>query len=206
MTVDFRNEIKKDMRLSGFNVHDQFKHLDVPELREICNEERSPFVLAAINVTGDMNMGSIIRTACLFGAQKVIVFGRKKFDRRGLVGSQNYIDVEFVPCLNDDLSIDDEMVVAKLDEANYQIIMIEQNGHQMGTFNWNYLICGKMTPLFMVGNENRGIPDNVINAMFDKFKLTQIVSIPQRGVIRSHNVSVATGIVLSAAALHFKWI
>jgi len=86
------------------------------------------------------------------------------------------------------------------------VIMIEQNGHNLGTFNWNYLVSNKTIPLFMVGNENRGIPDNVIDAMFKKFKLTQIVSVPQKGVIRSHNVSVATGIVLSAVAIHFKWI
>jgi tRNA G18 (ribose-2'-O)-methylase SpoU len=201
MTTNFRDEIAKDMKESGFNVHDNLKDLTVPELRKLCDHDRNPFVMSAINVTGDMNMGSLIRTACLFGAQKFIVFGRKKFDRRGLVGANNYIDIDFVPCLNDDLTIDPQPIIEKLSAETLQPIFIEQGGLELGSFHWFYAIEPKGTPCLIVGNENRGVPDNVIDAVFNKehsLLAPLTVSIPQKGVIRSHNVSVAAGIVMSS--------
>ena len=154
MTANFKEEIAKDMAQSGFNVHDNLKNLSVPELRKICDSDRLPFAMCLLNVTGDMNCGSLIRTACLFGAEKVSVVGRRKFDRRGLVGSNNYI-----------LAI--------------------RNGNS---------IVGYRKPMLVLGNENRGIPSNILNT-YKEYNDSFVVSIPQKGVLRSMNVSCAGSIV-----------
>lgn len=204
MAVNFKAEIEKDMSESGFNVHDDLKNLTVPELRKICDSQRNPFAVCALSVTGDMNIGSIIRTSCLFGAEKVIVLGRKKFDRRGLVGSMNYIDVEFPGGLcNESLTIDKRCFINAME--GYIPIFVEQGGFELGQFNWRdkFYYFGNQKPCLVFGNENRGIPKNILDLFVSRsFR----VSIPQKGVIRSHNVSVASGIVISNLCLEMGWM
>ena len=200
MTANFKEEIAKDMAQSGFNVHDNLKDLSVPELRKICDSDRLPFAMCLLNVTGDMNCGSLIRTACLFGAEKVSVVGRRKFDRRGLVGSNNYINVSMYGGLNDDLSID----VNAFHEAvqGYTPVFVELGGHDLGSFNWQSFlsirngnsIVGYRKPMLVLGNENRGIPSNILNT-YKEYSDSFVVSIPQKGVLRSMNVSCAGSIV-----------
>lgn len=200
MTVNFRDEIKKDMRESGFNVHKKYDDLTVPELQEVCKKEQKPFAVCALSVTGDLNIGSMIRTASLFGAEKFIVFGRRKFDRRGLVGANNYIDIELISGLNEDLSFDSHLFNATMITNEYVPVFVEQGGIPLGSFSWKHLLVSRK-PCLIFGNENRGIPQEIIDDS-KGFK----VSIPQCGVIRSHNVSVASGIVMYDLCKNMQWV
>lgn len=201
-SINFKDEIATDIK-EQYNVHDHLKGLPVNALKEVCKEEQLPFAVCAVSITGDLNIGTIIRTSSLFGAEKVIVVGRTKFDRRGLVGSMNYIDVEFAGGqLNNSLEINPEAFVSTMKNNKYIPIFLEQGGININNFQWetvkNYIrIEDKDNKLCLViGNENRGIPDDILDTR-KEFPGSAIVSISQRGVIRSHNVSVATGIALS---------
>lgn len=209
--VNFKAEIAKDMN-NGLNVHDDLKHLKVSELREICDNDRNPFAICAISVTGDLNIGNIIRTGCLLGAERVIILGRRKFDRRGCVGSTDYIDVEQIGGLNDDLTLDENCFIEAMEKYNYRPILIEQNGLSLSDIVWPYFISGKKTrPCLVVGNENRGIPDNILatEGYFDETyndRASCRVSIPQKGVLRSFNVSNAASIVGFDMCKSMKWL
>ncbi len=212
MTINFKDEIKKDMRESGFNVHKRYDALTVPELQKVCENDRNQFAVCALSVTGDLNVGSMIRTASLYGAEKFFIFGRRKYDRRGVVGANNYIDVEAIEGLvkSDDGELqgfDDTWFWANMIASPYTPIFIEQGGHVLGTFDWNELWKDwppTHKPCLVFGNENRGIPDNIMN--LDMYPRSSIVTIPQRGVIRSHNVSVASGIVMHDMCKNMNWL
>ncbi len=210
MTINFKDEIEKDMRESGFNVHKRYDHLSVPELQYVCNKDRNPFAVCALSVTGDLNIGSMIRTASLYGAAKFYIFGRLKYDRRGVVGATNYIEVEAIDGLvkedNGELiGFDSSLFWATMITSPYTPVFVEQGGDVLGKFNWNsYLDPNKIKPCLVFGNENRGIPDNILN--HGPFSRSFIVSIPQCGVIRSHNVSVASGIVMHDLCMNMGWL
>lgn len=209
MTINFKEEIKKDMRESGFNVHKRFDHLTVPELQEVCKKDRNPFAVCALSVTGDLNIGSMIRTASLYGAEKFIIFGRRKYDRRGVVGANNYIDIEVIDGLVKDSSgelagFDSNLFWATMLGSPYTPIFVEQGGEVLGKFNWDSFLKGIHRPCLVFGNENRGIPENIMNLYMHSESF--VVSVPQCGVIRSHNVSVASGIVMHDLCMDMGWM
>lgn len=209
MTINFKEEIKKDMRESGFNVHKRFDPLTVPELQEVCKKDRNPFAVCALSVTGDLNIGSMIRTASLYGAEKFIIFGRRKYDRRGVVGANNYIDIKIIDGLKKEangelVSLDSHLFWATMISEELIPIFVEQNGEVLGRFSWSHFLKNITNPCLVFGNENRGIPDDIMESW--RFSPSFRVSIPQCGVIRSHNVSVASGIVMHDLCMNMGWM
>jgi tRNA G18 (ribose-2'-O)-methylase SpoU len=192
---------------SSRNVHDHLKHLDVPELQKISEQDRQPWYTVCLNCTGDLNVGVMIRTSHCLGAAGVIIYGRQRIDNRSLVGAANYIKVIKIA---DDADLTDPLAFTQvLDEHNLTPVIVEQNGILFNQVNWQIRIeainrRGKI-PALIMGNETGGVPQDFLDACLllpDSF----VVSIPQRGVIRSLNVSVAHGIVAGAMCNSMEWI
>jgi len=181
--VPFRNIITETSALN-WNVLDEYKNHTLVELKKIVEGDRLPYAVCVMNLTGDLNVGLIMRTASLMGAERMIIFGRRRYDKRSTVGAQNYITVNKVAGLNDDLSYDVEAFDAAMERWNYHPIFIETGGVNIRIVDWKAI---SPTPCLVFGNEGRGIPETVIR---DGLK----VSIPQRGVLRSLNVAVTAGI------------
>eukprot|EP00919_Chromeraceae_sp_WS-2016_P009629 GHVR01022615.1.p1 GENE.GHVR01022615.1~~GHVR01022615.1.p1 ORF type:complete len:121 (+),score=15.52 GHVR01022615.1:61-423(+) len=59
-------------------------------------KSRLPYDVAVLNVTGDLTLGSVLRTSVVLGARRVISFGRKKFDSRSSVGICREFPVQHV--------------------------------------------------------------------------------------------------------------
>jgi len=196
--------------LSEHNVHDAYKNWSLPFRKEKCEEDSFPFDVAILNVTGELNVGNIIRTASLCGAQAVHVLGRRKYDSRGAVGSENYIDVRRVNLMENDLQIDIESVVDYLDIKNLYPVFIEQpsgeyDSYALGTdtvqlaAKWGSRNGKK--PCFIFGNEGRGIPVELIKKYDDHSRM--VIYLKQRGVIRSYNVGSTAAIVLYKVMEHY---
>ena len=77
---------------------DEFKNMTLDQIQAIQKRESLPFAVAALNLTGGLNLGSIIRSAVIFGAEKFFIVGKRRYDRRSTVGAQNYIDIEHINC------------------------------------------------------------------------------------------------------------
>ena len=165
-----------------FNVHDHLKNYDVPTLKDITDRDRLPFAVCIINLVGDLNTGIIIRTANLMGAEKVFVFGRRRYDRRSTVGSHNYVDVVQAGGFDDDGYVDPVKFHKLMTENNYTPVMIETGGACISTFSTDKI---DKKPCLVFGNEGEGIHPDIL-------RQGKIYSIPQRGVIRSLNVSSAS--------------
>jgi len=190
--------------ISHLNVHDHLKGLSVEELRDLCNKDRCRFGVAVLNVTGELNVGSIVRNALLTGARKVGILGRRKYDKRGTVGSENYVDVERIDALNDDgLTINKDVFWTWMNKNGFRPVFCELGGtllHKVDWYNWVH----STQPLeicLVFGNENRGIQDDLLNS-----RRGRIVSIGQKGVIRSYNVATASGIVMYDMVRAMKWL
>lgn len=196
-----------------FNVRDEYKENTLEQNQNICKSDRLPFSVGMINVTGDLNIGMAVRSACLLGAENFYIFGRRKFDSRSTVGAENYINIQqFV--FDDPINADEDIYQAVVDLylEKHDIILCEHGGEELGKFSWKDMIDAsysigindefdsrivkitrndKYTPLFLFGSESHGLPP-CLGENLDFMK----VSIPQRGVLRSFNVSAAMNIII----------
>lgn len=190
--VNFRDMVSDMMHEvnNGLNVRDDLKHLDVPALQALQVASTFPLHALFFNTTGDLNIGAMVRTATLSGLRKAWVFGRRKFDRRGLVGANNYIEIEQVDGFIDDTveySIDKLTTI--LDDNKLFPIVAEAGGLNLPDVDWDFHIGRNLDrgfiPCVIMGNEGKGFPDHILSMLSER---GIVVSIPQRGVMRSLNV------------------
>lgn len=184
-----------------FNIHDELKSKTLIEVRAIQKAASFPYAVCGINIDSSLNIGTMIRSACLMGAEKFIIFGKRKYDRRACVGAQNYIEIEKVDgMIGETNDLNQEVFYSYMDMNNYIPVFIEQGGEKlnfMKTFFDEIYSNGKK-PCLILGSESFGI-DKALLA-----KAKYILSIHQIGVIRSLNVSSACSISLYQAMSCFN--
>lgn len=173
-TLVVQEQLKKEV--ARWNIKDQLQGLDLSEIR--AQQPKFGFAIALLNIDGGLNIGSMIRSAVIFGADKVYLIGGRRFDRRSTVGSHNYIEIEHIP-----ISEDDPMLLGKIKDDGYTPVAIEQGGANISE------IANLENPCFLFGAESRGLSKNITDRC-------NCYEIPQYGVLRSLNVSSAASIVL----------
>lgn len=189
--IRLQADAPKDLKMyeNDLNVLDKHKIHTVEELQKIQKSETLPFAICAMNIMGDLNIGTMIRTATLLGAEKFFIYGRRHYDRRSTVGAHNYIEVDrYTPYFEED-------TYAGLKEFDYHLqgyypILIETGGESLLDFIYkmDHLILNKMKPCLVFGSESKGLPKNFCYWY-------QTFSIPQLGVMRNFNVSAAMSIM-----------
>lgn len=167
-----QEQLKKEV--GRWNVKDCLQGLSVDEI--LTHQPKMGFAVALLNVDGGLNIGSMIRSAVVFGADKVYLIGARRFDKRSTVGAHNYIEIAHIPssnCLN------------KIKEDGYLPVAIEQGGANIGDESFKNL----KNPCFLFGSESVGLDKDIVENCI-------CYQIPQIGVLRSLNVSSATSIIL----------
>jgi len=190
------------------NIRDEYRQCSQETLKKLQKNISMNCEILLFNIRTSGNVGMIIRSACLMGCQRVIICGRKHYDKRFTVGSENYIPVEYndsplkviVTCKKD----------FKSDKVNYFFeeiynvdefikvtegrtpVFLEQGGESINEINWKSI----NNPLIIFGNESMGIPKDFISKVKNKIPETKTVSIPQWSIMRSLNVAMAASIVL----------
>jgi tRNA G18 (ribose-2'-O)-methylase SpoU len=165
------------MSCENYNVQDRFKSFTLEEVQTYAKQSSLPFGVACFNVKGSLNTGTIIRTACCFSAADVFIIGPQRFDRRSLVGSNNYISIAPLDDIN------------QLSSFGYYPVYIEQGGKDLSTFT----ISSSLKPCLVFGSESSGIPQTLLEN-------AEHYSITQFGVLRSLNVSAAAAIAINHVA------
>lgn len=165
------------------NVADYLKWLTDEETKKHLDEQRLNFSVLIMNILFDNNAGNIVRSANAFGAQEIILYGHKKFDRRASVGAEFYSHFRHIKFAED------------LDEVfkEYDVIVAAENipdAVPLSDYSWDK---SKKT-LIIFGQESAGIPPEVLE------KCHAVVAVNQRGSVRSLNVAVAAGIVMNSYA------
>lgn len=179
----------------NLNVRDELQNLSVAEICEHYKNNCNRDAVMCMNIQGEFNIGTIIRTASLFSMEKVILIGKRMYDKRTTVGMHNYITVERISATTGDQNerLDIPIIIQLLIDYSkiYQIILIEQGGVDLK--NIHTVLDNDKPKMFILGTENDGIPNEILQ-MKDQLSAL-IVSIRQTGVGRSFNVGVAFGMV-----------
>jgi tRNA G18 (ribose-2'-O)-methylase SpoU len=159
------------------NVIDKYKGLSTHLIREDLQKNAHQFAVMMEHWRGDFNIGTMIRNANAFNAKEVFYYGKKKYDRRGAVGTQHYVNLRY-------LSSPDVLVSLKSD---YIFVCLDNNiegAVPMEDFIW------PENSLMIFGEEGPGITKSTLDLA------DHVISIKQYGSVRSLNVGTASGIAM----------
>lgn len=160
------------------NVIDYYKYWKEDAIRASLDEKRHNFSVVCQNIQRDFNIGSVIRNANAFLAKEVIIYGSKKWDRRGSVGTHHYENLKYAKSLEElapyikgkkIISIDNIPSATPIEAYEYYP-------------DKNYV--------FVFGEENSGIDKEIINIS------DSVLYISQYGSVRSLNVGCASSIAM----------
>ena len=166
------------------NVIDSLKNLSVQEIKENYLNHAINASVGMINIEGDFNFSTMIRNANFFGFKSVHYIGKKKWNKRGSVGTYHYTPIYHH---KDETTFINQCL-------KRSIIAVENNipNYFNKTINlFEYTFKDIIDPIFLFGSENMGLPDSILE-LSDK-----ILTIPNYGSVRSLNVGTTSGIVMS---------
>lgn len=164
------------------NLIDKFKGQSNEQIFDALAKTRNNLEIVIENVEHDFNIGTIVRNANSFNVKKVHIIGRKKYNRRGAMCTDKYIEVCHHASLEDFLKT----------QENREIVAIENNTPRALPLH-DKEFTQPTTLIF--GSENNGISDELLAAAAD------VRYIESFGSTRSVNVGVASGIAMYAWAL-----
>lgn len=159
------------------NLIDKFKGQPNEQIKTELDKSRTPLEIAIENVEHDFNIGSIVRTANSFNVRRVHIIGKKKYNRRGAMCTDKYLEILHHPTIADFLKT----------QAGRELVAIENN-----TKNAKPLRAKHFAPntTLIFGSENNGITSELLQ------KAHEIRFIESFGSTRSVNVGVAAGIAM----------
>ena len=157
------------------HVIDYYKYWTNDSINVHLDENRHKFGVLCSNLSNDFNIATVIRNNNAFLANEVFIYGRKKWDRRGAVGTHLYSRINHLPSEED------------LDKIlGYTWVAIDniEGAVPIDSYEWpeNALMC--------FGQEQIGLPQEILDRCRD------VVYIKQYGSVRSLNVGTAAGIAM----------
>ena len=162
------------------NVLDKYKGMSESDIKENLKETAHSFAVLMEHWKGDFNIATMVRNANAFNAKEVFYIGKKKWDKRGAVGTYKYTPINFIEHYEDLLSL----------KQLYTFVAVDNNlpeTCELLNFDWNSL---KKPPLMIFGEEGEGLTQTML-------KLCEyVVEIPQYGSVRSLNVGTSSGIIM----------
>ena len=161
----------------GRNLIDPYKGLTNEQVFIELDKSRTPLEIAIENLEHDFNIGSIVRTANSFNVSKVHIIGKKKYNRRGAMCTDKYLQILHHPTIDDFLKT----------QTGRELVAIENNTVRAKPLNEK--VFPKNTTLIF-GSENNGITPELLKSTQD------VRFIESFGSTRSVNVGVAAGIAM----------
>ncbi|MDC4232238.1 TrmH family RNA methyltransferase [Actinomyces sp. B33] len=164
------------------NVEDRYRYWTVDAIRADVASRALPFEVAVENLGHDFNIGSIVRTANALGARSVHIVGRRRWNRRGAMVTDRYIDVDHLP---------DARALADHCRARGLVLVGVDN------IDGSVPLEGARLPAracLVFGEESNGLSEQMVDVC------ERVVAITQRGSTRSMNVGHAAAIAMWAQA------
>lgn len=163
----------EDMR----NLVDEYKGLTNEQVFAALDKKRTPLEIAIENVEHDFNIGTIVRSANSFNAKIVHIIGKKKYNRRGAMCTDKYLEIVHHATIEDFLET----------QEGRELVAIENNTPRAKPLHDKNFIHNT-TLIF--GSENNGITLELLEKAHD------VRYIESFGSTRSVNVGVAAGIAM----------
>lgn len=162
------------------NVKDSYKYWESDLIRADVFSKSFDCSVLMVNLSGDYNLGSIIRLSNGLGFKETFYHGKKKIDKRSTVGTEHYQKVTYLETFEDVRNLaNDYSLVAIENNIDYECIPIHQ-------FNWHT----DKPPMIVIGEEACGLNSDVLELC------ERIVTIPMFGSVRSFNASNAAAIAM----------
>lgn len=158
------------------NIRDGLKGLPEDLVRSAIAANTTGLRVAVSNTIRDFNLASAVRSCNAFGVSEVVIVGKRKWDRRGAVGTHRYTPVTYVTDIRDAI-------------GNSRVVALEYDPARTMTSLYDYEWHGDT--LLLVGEESVGMPEEWLDLADD------VVYIPMRGSVRSLNMASATTTALA---------
>ena len=159
------------------NLLDEYKGLDNEQVFDALSKKRTPLEIAIENVEHDFNIGSIVRTANSFNVAKVHIIGRKKYNRRGAICTDKYLEIIHHPTLDDFLKT----------QVGRELVAIENNTPRALPLHDKKFV---QNTTLIFGSENSGITQELLAKSHD------VRYVESFGSTRSVNVGAAAAIAM----------
>ena len=169
------------------NLIDHLKYWTDDAIRADLETKRHNFSVVCCNIGNDFNIATVIRNANAFLAKEVVIYGNKKYDRRGTVGTHHYTNFRHVKSIDNLQSYIEETV--SFHEGKVKLLGIDnvREAKDINAFDFD----PNVHYIMVFGQEQIGVPENVLS-MCD-----ELLYIPQYGSVRSINVGTASGIIMN---------
>ena len=145
-----------DAKMDTRNLVDEYKGLSNEEVKERLAEKRNSLEIAIENVDHDFNAGTIVRSANNFKVSKVHIVGRRKYNRRGAMCTDKYLDIKYWSDVKDFMN--DQRARGR------ETVAIENNVEQAQPIHDKKFIQ-KTTLIF--GSEGNGISNELLSLVDD---------------------------------------
>lgn len=175
------------MNMETRNLIDHYKYWTDDAIRADLETKRHNFSVICCNIGNDFNIATIIRNANAFLAKEVVIYGNKKYDRRGTVGTHHYTNFRHVKSI-DNLGSYIEEIVSQY-EGKIKLLGIDNvcEAKDVNAFDFD----PNVHYIMIFGQEQIGVPKDVLDMCDD------LLYIPQYGSVRSINVGTASGIIMN---------
>ena len=177
------------------NLIDHYKYWNDDAIRADLDDKRFNYSVVCCNIGNDFNIATVIRNANAFLAKEVVIYGNKKYDRRGTVGTHHYSNFRHVKTIEDlhsyvsNLRSGDRIQSDKNGSGMVRLVGIDNVAESSDVNEYNF--DPNIHYVMIFGQEQIGIPQNVLDMCDD------ILYIPQYGSVRSINVGTASGIIMN---------
>ena len=172
-----------DAKMDTRNLVDEYKGLPNEEVKDRLAEKRNSLEIAIENVDHDFNAGTIVRSANNFNVSRVHIVGRRKYNRRGAMCTDKYLEIVYWPSM--------EEFMADQRARKREVVAIENNVERAKPLGLKRF---ESHSTLVFGSEGNGISLELVNAADD------VRYIESFGSTRSVNVGVAAGIAM------YEWV
>lgn len=179
-----------DKRLPAGAVHqsiaiqcDPLEEVFLSDILIKAKTKESMMVVMLDQVTDPHNVGAILRSACAFGADAIIVQTRHAPEATGTLAKAACGALEYVPIIREtNLS----RAIEQLQDAFFNVIGLDEQGVELKDIKKSSLTC------LVMGSEGPGLRQKV------KENCTSLLRLPTDGPVPTLNVSNATAVALYA--------
>lgn len=163
------------------NLVDEYKGMTNEQVFDELAKKRNSLEVAIENVEHDFNIGTVVRNANSFNVSKVHIIGRKKYNRRGAMCTDKYLEIVHWDTVEEFLA----------SQQGRELVAIENNTPRALPLNGKKF---EENTTLIFGSEGNGISAELLE------KAQDVRYIESFGSTRSVNVGVAAGIAM------YEWV
>jgi len=157
------------------NVLDMYQYWTNEAIKADLDSKRHNFSILISNIYYDFHLATVIRNCNAFLGSRLYIYGGRRYDKRGTVGTHHYERIEKIQSLD---ALPKDAMIIGIDNV--------PGAEPIETFEYptdRHIV-------FAFGQEQVGLPDEFFHIS------EKILYIQQYGSVRSLNVGCASGIVM----------